>query len=100
MARERVAAVAEIPPGRAKTCMAGGKALAVVNLDGKFHAIDNTCVHRGGPLGEGAVDGNSLICPWHGWQFDLSTGECTTNPAVRVGCYEVSVDGDEVYVEV
>ena len=100
MARERAAAVADIPPGRARACTVGDKVLAVANLDGSFYAIDNTCVHRGGPLAEGALDGQSVICPWHGWQFDVTTGECTTNPAVKAGCYEVTVEGDELYVEV
>jgi nitrite reductase (NADH) small subunit len=78
---------------------AEGKAIAVANVGGQFHAIDNTCLHRGGPLGDGALEGNVVTCPWHGWQFDTSTGKMMQSPAMGVACYAVEVRGGEVFVD-
>jgi nitrite reductase/ring-hydroxylating ferredoxin subunit len=75
-----------------------GKTLAVFNGDGAFHAIDNTCIHRGGPLGEGDLEGSVVTCPWHGWQYDVTTGACVANPAAKVERYEVKVEGTDVKV--
>jgi nitrite reductase/ring-hydroxylating ferredoxin subunit len=89
-----------VKPGEAKVVQADGKAVALFNAGGNLYAIDNTCLHRGGPLGEGEVDGTVVTCPWHGWQYDITTGANTNNPAVKVLCFPVSVEGTSVYVEV
>ncbi len=94
----RVAATAEVKAGHGIVAEINGKSLAVFNVDGTFHAIDNTCIHRGGPLGEGEVEGSVVTCPWHGWQFNLSTGECLKNPSAKVAVYPVKVEGDHVHV--
>ena len=94
----RVASTAEVKPDQAIVVEVNGKTLALFNVDGAFHAIDNTCVHRGGPLGEGDVHGKVLACPWHGWQFDVTTGECVKNPSAKVEVYQVKVEGDEIKV--
>jgi nitrite reductase (NADH) small subunit len=94
----RVAGTAEVKPGHALVVEVNGKTLAVFNVDGNFHAIDNTCVHRGGPLGEGDVEGSVVTCPWHGWQFNITTGECLKNPAAKVEVYPVKVEGDDIKV--
>ena len=94
----RVASTADVKPGQAVVVEVNGKTLAVFNVDGAFHAIDNTCVHRGGPLGEGDVHGKVVACPWHGWQFDVTTGECVKNPSAKVEVYQVKVEGDEIKV--
>lgn len=94
----RVASTAEVKPGSAIVVEVNGKTLAVFNVDGAFHAIDNTCVHRGGPLGEGDIHGNVVACPWHGWQFNVTTGECVKNPAAKVEVYQVKVEGDDITV--
>ena len=75
----RVAASDELPSGRVKTVTAGTLSMALTNIDGEFHAMDNRCPHQGGPLGEGSIevgkDGDCwLRCPWHGWDFDPKTG--------------------------
>lgn len=70
----KVAAAAEIPPGKARAVDAGGKRIALFNVDGTFHAIDDTCTHRGGPLSEGTVEGTEVTCPWHGAVFDVTSG--------------------------
>src|ERR1043165_8491851 len=68
-----VARVGEIPPGKARQGRVGGRWVALFHIDGAYHAIDNLCLHRGGPLCEGAVGGHVVTCPWHGWQFDVRT---------------------------
>ncbi len=78
----------------------GGRNLAVSNIGGELYAIDDVCTHDGGPLGEGRLRGERLICPRHGAAFDPRTGKVLTLPAVRdVNAYPVTVEGDEVYVD-
>lgn len=91
---------AEIPAGEGRMCDVRGRQVALFNVDGQFHAIDNTCLHRGGPLGEGELSGKIVMCPWHGWTYDVTTGECTFNPSVKVEKLEVRLEGDEVQVSV
>ncbi len=95
----RVARRDEIPEGSGKTVEVGGRKLALFNSGGKFYAIDNTCRHRGGPLGEGDVFGTTVVCPWHGWEYDFTTGQNTDDPSVKVACFAVRVEGDDVLVE-
>ncbi|MBI4450568.1 non-heme iron oxygenase ferredoxin subunit [Candidatus Woesearchaeota archaeon] len=79
---------------------ANGRKLAVFNIGGKLHCIDGTCTHRGGPLCEGELDGNLVTCPWHGAQFDVSTGKVEGPPAEKdVKSYKVTIKGDDVFVE-
>ncbi len=99
MAFVRATAVGEIPPGTIREVTVAGKALAVANVAGEFHAIDNTCLHRGGPLGDGVLEGKIVTCPWHGWQYDVTTGKVSQNPSVGVGCYPVEVRGGELFVD-
>jgi nitrite reductase (NADH) small subunit len=99
MAFVRAVAAGEIPVGTIREVDVNGKALAVANVAGVFHAIDNTCLHRGGPLGDGALEGKIVTCPWHGWQYDVTTGKVSQNPAVGVACYPVEVRGADVFVD-
>jgi len=94
----KVATTSEIPAGTGKVVEAGGKTLAVFNCDGAFYAIDNTCLHRGGPLGEGSLSGTSVTCPWHGWEYDVTSGACSMNTALKVQKFDVKVQGDDVLV--
>jgi nitrite reductase/ring-hydroxylating ferredoxin subunit len=96
----KLARIGEIPPGAGKVVDAGGTPVALFNVDGKIHAIHNVCVHRQGPLGEGELTGNVVSCPWHGWEYDVTNGECTNRAGVKVVCYEVRVDGEDVLVKV
>src|SRR3989338_334650 len=95
-----VAKVKDVKEGEGKVVSANGKEIALFNVGGQFHAIDNTCVHRGGPLGEGTLDGDTVTCPWHGWKFNVKTGVSPVNPAAKVETYNVKVEGDEVKVAV
>lgn len=100
MALTKVATKSEIPPGTGKVVEAGGKTVAVFNCDGTFYAIDNACKHRGGPLGEGAVSGTTVTCPWHGWEYDVASGGCQTDPSITVQAFGVKMEGDDVLVAV
>jgi len=96
----KVAQVSDLQPGTGKVVMVKDKAIALFNVDGTFYAIDNTCLHRGGPLGEGEMEGNVVTCPWHGWQYDVKTGVSETNPSVKAQTYQVKVDGSTVMISV
>ena len=101
MPPERVASVSDIPEGevRVVTC-AGGRSLAVSNIEGDLFAIDNVCTHDDGPLGEGQLRRGRVICPRHGAAFDARTGRALTLPAVRgVSAYPVNVEDGDAYVE-
>jgi 3-phenylpropionate/trans-cinnamate dioxygenase ferredoxin subunit len=95
-----VCSVTDIAPGEVRVVRCGENSLAVSNVDGSLHAIENICTHDGGPLGEGALERDRVICPRHGAAFDARTGRALTLPAVRgVRSYDVSVEGDDVFVE-
>ncbi|GAC1624161.1 MAG: non-heme iron oxygenase ferredoxin subunit [Candidatus Acidiferrum sp.] len=95
----RAANVGEIPIGTIREVQVEGKAVALANVAGHLHAIDNSCVHRGGPLGQGPLEGNVVTCPWHGWQYDVTSGMGVHNTTAKVGCYEVEVRGDEIFIK-
>jgi nitrite reductase/ring-hydroxylating ferredoxin subunit len=78
----------------------GGKAVAVFNVGGRFYAISNTCLHRGGPLGQGMLTDQSVMCPWHAWSWDVASGENTANPSLKVPSYPVKVEDGQVLVQV
>ncbi len=93
-----VAKVSEIPENGGRVVTAQGRTLALFKVGGNVHVIDNTCVHRGGPLGEGEVSGMIVTCPWHGWEYDVATGENPLDPSLKVERFEVRVEGDAVQV--
>ncbi len=95
----KVAQVSDLPPGEGKVVEVEGQPIALFNVDGTFHAIHNTCLHRGGPLGEGDLEGAVVTCPWHGWQYDVTNGTKVRNPDVKVASFEVQIEGSDVLVE-
>ena len=94
----KVATTTDIPSGRGKAVEVDGTTIAVFNCEGRFYAIENTCKHRGGPLGEGSLSGTRVSCPWHGWEYDVASGACHTNASVGVRTFELKIDGDEIFV--
>ena len=84
MAFLRAARKDEIPAGTVREFQVDGSTLAISNVDGTFYAIHNTCLHRGGPLGEGELKGKVVTCPWHEWAYDCRTGENDYDPAVKL----------------
>ncbi|MFQ5850887.1 MAG: Rieske (2Fe-2S) protein [Candidatus Binatia bacterium] len=95
----KMAQVSDLSPGEAKVVQAEGQDIALFNVDGTFYAIHNTCLHHGGPLGEGELDGTMVTCPWHGWRYDVTTGTNVMNPAVKVAGFKVKIEGSDVLVE-
>ncbi len=100
----KVCKTSELPHGQSKAVQANGKEIVVFNIKGKFFAIDNLCLHAGAPLTDGSVDEEKgqVICGWHAWGYDLSTGKCVTHPKqdVFTGSYKTEIKGDEVFVMV
>ncbi len=96
----KVASMSELGAGSCMTIEVGGKAVALFNVDGTVYALDNTCLHRGGPLGEGTLERDVVTCPWHGWQYKVPTGEHVTNHAIKVVAYPVQVEGNEIKVAI
>lgn len=96
----KVGQTSDLAPGTCKVADAEGRKIALFNVDGAFHAIDNTCTHRGGPLGEGELAGNVVTCPWHGATFDVRTGAVEGPPApAGVRSFPVKVEGNDLLVE-
>ena len=96
----KVARRGDIPDGGGKTIEVGGLTLALFHSNGKFYAMDNACKHRGGPLSEGEVYGTRVVCPWHGWEYDFSTGCNVDDPSTRLSCFAVKVEDDDIFVQV
>ena len=99
MAFLRAARKDEIPAGSIREFQVNGTTLAIANVGGSFHAIDNTCLHRGGPLGQGELEDSVVTCPWHGWQYDVTTGKVTMNPSIGVKTYPLEVRGEDIFVD-
>jgi nitrite reductase/ring-hydroxylating ferredoxin subunit len=99
MAFLRAAKKDEIPEGSIREFQVDGKTIALANVAGKFFAINNTCLHRGGPLGQGVLEDSVVTCPWHGWQYDVTSGQVTMNPAIGVEAYAVEVRGEDIFVD-
>lgn len=114
--RRFVCALDELPPGTMKLVEAGKFGVGVYNVRGSLHAIVNYCSHQGAPLCLGSVhgtteadptqpdgirlvrDGQIVRCPWHQWEFDITTGRNVADPRRRVRTYEVDVSNGEVYL--
>jgi 3-phenylpropionate/trans-cinnamate dioxygenase ferredoxin subunit len=97
----KVATRSELPSGGKKLVEVDGRAIAVFNVDGVFHAIDDVCTHDGGPLADGRLIGNEIECPRHGARFDVRTGRPLCMPAVEpVAVHRVELRGDDIFVAV
>ena len=96
----RAIAAADLPPGSCAEVRVKDKAVALYNVGGAFYASSNTCVHRGGPLGQGMLEGAVVMCPWHAWTFDVTTGRSTVNPELGIATFEVKVEAGQVLVKV
>jgi len=95
----KVASKKEIRNGYGKVIDINGKSIAVMNDNGKFFAVENTCKHMGGPLGEGSCENGKVTCPWHAWTYDLKTGKNTFNENVKLETYEVKIQGNDVLIK-
>jgi NAD(P)H-dependent nitrite reductase small subunit len=95
-----VARVDDVPEGEGRRVQAGGIEIALFKIGDTFYAIDDTCIHQGGPLGDGICRDGVVTCPWHGWQYDIATGACHNSPSESVDTYEVRVENGNVQVKV
>ena len=96
------AKLSDLPPG---SCLSvdlddTGRGIALFNVGGELFALDNTCPHAGGPLGEGTLEGDLVQCPWHGWKFNVRTGRCVKNPIDEwaVSCFPLRVENGTIQV--
>lgn len=94
----RLAPLSNCPPGTALECVAEGRIVALFNIEGSLHALDGICPHQGGPLGKGKLQGCIVTCPWHGWQFDVTTGQHQTSKSLVHPRLEVKVEDGDVWV--
>jgi nitrite reductase (NADH) small subunit/3-phenylpropionate/trans-cinnamate dioxygenase ferredoxin subunit len=95
-----VAKLADLPAGECLSVEVEGLGIAVFNVAGTIYATDNTCPHAGGPLGEGTLLGHIVECPWHGWRYDVRTGERPANPEFKVACFPVEIEGGLIKIRV
>jgi nitrite reductase (NADH) small subunit len=95
----KVGSLSTLPPGSVLQAVANGESYAICNVDGEIHALEGTCPHAGGPLGEGALHGSTLVCPWHSWEYDCVTGENTMDPDTKLAKYAVTLRGDDILVD-
>ncbi len=96
----KLATLDELSAGMAKEVEFEGRIYALFNVDGVISAIDGICPHQGGPLADGQVQGTTVTCPWHGWQFDVRTGKTPLGSKIKQGVFEVKVEGQDVLVAV
>lgn len=88
-----------IRDGRGKSFTVNGKRVAIFNQNGKFCAVDNTCPHAMGSLGKGRIRNSIVVCPVHGYAYNTDTGECLTDPRLRIRTYPVIVENKEIKVQ-
>ncbi|MEA2164611.1 MAG: nitrite reductase small subunit [Thermoanaerobaculia bacterium] len=89
----------DLPLGRIKAVTIEDRAVAVCHTSSGFFATDNTCPHRGGPLAEGDLIGDEIVCPWHLWGFDVKTGLCPGNSDFTIATHDVRLDGDRILLK-
>jgi nitrite reductase/ring-hydroxylating ferredoxin subunit len=95
---QRIAAVSDLPPGECGEYVAGDRIVALFNVEGTFYALDGICPHQGGPLGKGSLSGCIVTCPWHGFQFDVTTGQHQTSRSLVHPRFPVKVEDGGVWV--
>ena len=100
MSEIRVATLDQVTPGQPYPVEVGGKPLMLVRVGEEIHALGAECSHQNGPLSEGMVSGARVVCPWHGWRFDVRTGQCLVpSRGGAVPSYKVRIDGDQILVD-
>jgi nitrite reductase/ring-hydroxylating ferredoxin subunit len=95
-----VARVEDVPQGSVRTVRAGDEEIALAHCDAGFYATQQACIHLKGPLGEGHLEGCLLTCPWHGWQYDVRTGENDFDLAIKLRTFDVQVEDGEIRVRI
>ncbi len=100
MAKHKVAKLSEIAPGTTRRVVVDSTEVLLCNVEGKIYAIEDVCTHDGGPLDQGELEGECVVCPRHGATFDVRTGDALTLPAVLpLMTFDVTIEGDDIYVD-
>ncbi len=99
MAFVKVAQLREVPADSVIEVMWNGEPVALCNIKGEIRAMGGTCPHQGGPLGQGMVNGDSITCPWHAWDFDCRTGENDFDPSAKVAVFPVRIEGADILID-
>ena len=94
----RVGRTAEIPEGERKIVHVGNMTVGIFHHKANWYAVRNLCLHRGGPVATGALDGDTITCPWHGFQYNITTGQLLVDPSAKLDTFQVVVEGDEVHL--
>jgi nitrite reductase/ring-hydroxylating ferredoxin subunit len=95
----KIARVEEIPEGTGKQIDVDGKSIALFNIGNCFYAIEAWCFHMGAPLADSDIRGTRIVCPWHRWEFDLTTGCYTRDRNKRLDCYPVKVEDGNIFAQ-
>ena len=88
-----------LPTGTVAEALIGDRSYAVCNLEGQLFALDGRCPHAGGPIGQGRLEGDLVVCPWHEWAFHCSTGANDYDPNVKLGLFRVKMEGGEILLD-
>ena len=95
-----IAKTSDVPLGEGRAYPCRDRMIAIFNIDGQFHAMDDFCPHQGASLAGGWVHEGCVACPWHAWRFRLDDGSWLDNPKIKVDTFPVTIDGDDIYVEI
>ena len=97
----RLTTASELPAANtAKEFPCANKEICIANVNGDYSAMDNVCLHQGGPLGQGTIEHGKVICPWHGWQYDPKTGQTVHNANLKVAVYPMKIENGDAMVEI
>jgi len=87
-------------PNEAKEFRCGDKEICIANVNGTYSAMDNICLHHGGPLGQGVIENGKVVCPWHAWAWDPQSGQAAHNPDTKISIYPITVENSDVLIEI
>ncbi len=93
-----VGRISDFIPGQGRMVSVDGRHVALFRLGDEFFALDNMCLHRGGPLCEGHIESGVVTCPWHFWSYEIRTGTMVQDPRVGVSRHEVRIEGEVISV--
>jgi nitrite reductase/ring-hydroxylating ferredoxin subunit len=100
LAFQRVAKTHDVPSGRGLAVRVGGREIGIFRVGERYFALDNACPHAGAPLSEGDLDGSTIICTAHGWEFDVCSGLAAHSFVAPIPCFAVRVEGDDLLLDV
>jgi nitrite reductase (NADH) small subunit len=96
----KIGSLSKLPPGSVMEAHVGDGTYAICSVKGEVHALDGICPHAGGPLGQGALHGATLVCPWHAWEWDCRTGANQMDDGYQVAKVPVKIEGDDILIDV